>query len=210
MKTHSLSSTRGFTLIELLVVIGLIAILAGAIGLSIRDNNPATSLRSAQGLISSALSAARGQAALKQQYAKLIVQADNASPNFLRLIRVVTSADQATWTQAGGDILLPEGVYVVPSGSVTGLTPAGSGRRSTFLGSPAAVPGITTDSSSWLSSGVISSLGTVTASGNIVVASGRITGANLVTLDNYESLRGLTVSQYGIATQVDDAASFGN
>jgi len=210
MKTKPNRFGRGFTLIELLVVIGIIAALAAGIGLVLKNNNPGSALRSGQSLMMSSLSSARGQSALKQSYAKIIVQADKDKPNFLQLVRVVTSTDNINWTQSGGDIILPSGVYVVPSGTVTGLTITGSGRRSTFLSSPAAVAGITDVSSSWLSSGVISPLGMVTTAGNIVVGAGRPTGADQVTIDNYESLRGLSVSRYGIATLINDAASLGN
>lgn len=214
---------RGFTLIELLVVIGIIAVLAGGIGVALRDGNPDSAVRSAQGVVNSVLSSARGQAALKQGYAKIIVQADKDKDNFLRLIRVVTSPDNltsSTWTQVGPDVILPTGVYVVPNGTVAGVTPAGTGRRSTFFGPPAAVSGITDVSSSWLSSVyVINSLGmlvatssnvAVTNPGNIVLGPGHGSGPAGVALDNYEALRGVVVSRYGIANLVNDAASFGN
>lgn len=208
MNSFKNRAPRGFTLIELLVVIGIIAVLAGGVGLALRGGNPDSAIRSAQGMIASTLSATRGQAALKQSYAKIIVQADSSKDNFLRLIRVVTSPDQATWTQAGGDIILPTGVYVVPSGVVNGLTTAGSGRRSTFFGSPAAVSGISDVSNSWLSSAVITPLGMVLSSGYIVVGSGRQNGPSTVVLDNYDSVRGVSVSRYGIANLINDATSF--
>ena len=220
MKTSNKHLTRALTLIELLVVIGIVAALAAGIGLALRDNNPSSALRAAQGLTVSALSSARGQAALTQSNAKLIVQADKTKETFLRAIRVVTSSDGgANWNQVGGEIVLPNGVYIVPNGTVDGLTPAGSGRKSTFFSSasPGSVTGIPAADGSWISSGWISPLGVLTTgsgstitSGNIVVASGKITAANAVTLDNYDSLRGLAVSRYGVPTIVNDAASFGN
>jgi hypothetical protein len=178
--------------------------LAAGVGLALRDNNPSSALRSAQGLAVSALSSARGQAALTQSVAKLIVQGDNTKETFLRAIRVVVSSDGgSTWKQVGGEIVLPIRVYVVPNGngSVSGWTEAGSGRKSTFFSSaaPATVSGVPPADGKWISSGWISSLGVLTTgsgstitSGNIVVGSGKITGPNLVTLDN------------------NDAASFGN
>jgi prepilin-type N-terminal cleavage/methylation domain-containing protein len=222
MNTNNKLPQRGFTLIELLVVIGIIAALAAGVGLALRDNNPSSALRGAQGLSVSALSSARGQAALTQSVAKLIVQADISKETFLRAIRVVVSADGgATWKQVGGEIVLPNKVYIVPSGSVPGLTLSGwGGRKSTFFSAsaPAAVPnaaGTPAFEGLWISSGWISSLGVLSSaggitSGNIVVGSGNVTGANAVSLDNYESLRGVAVSRYGVATLVDDAASFGN
>lgn len=220
MKINTKNSSRAFTLIELLVVIGIIAALAAGVGLALRDNNPSSALRGAQGLTVSALSSARGQAALNQSVAKLIVQADKSKETFLRAIRVVVSSDGGTtWRQVGGEMVLPSRVYIVPSGSVSGLTPAGSGRKSTFFNNaaPATVSGISASDGTWISSGWISPLGVLTTgsgstivSGDIVVGSGQITGAGEVTLDNYESLRGVSVSRYGVATIVNDAASFGN
>jgi prepilin-type N-terminal cleavage/methylation domain-containing protein len=216
------TTSAAFTLIELLVVIGIIAALAGGVGLALRDNNPGSALRGAQGLTVSALSSARGQAALTQANAKLIVQADKTNVNFLRAIRIVTTTDNgANWKQVGGEIILPSGVYIVPNGTVPGLTldPAGWGRKSTFFSAtaPTTVTGITASDGLWISSGWISPLGVLTTgsgstivNGYIVVASGKITGPDAVTLDNYESLRGVDISRYGVATLVNEADSFGN
>ena len=220
MERHK-KALRAFTLIELLVVIGIIAALAAGVGLALRDNDPSSALRGAQGLTVSALSSARGQAALTQSVAKLIVQGDKSKEEtFMRAIRIVVSSDAgATWKQVGGEIVLPSRVYIVPNGSVSGITPAGSGRKSTFFSNaaPAAVSGIPTTDGTWISSGWISPLGVLTTgsgstivSGDIVVGSGKITGPGEITLDNYESLRGVSVSRYGVATIVNDAASFGN
>ncbi len=213
------NTSRAFTLIELLVVIGLIAALAAGLGLALRDNNPSSALRGAQGLMVSALSSARGQAALTQSNAKLILQADKTKDTFLRAIRVVVSSDGgANWAQVGPEIILPNGAYMVPNGTPDGVMQAGAGRRSTFFNSNAgSVNGIAATEGSWFSSGWISPLGVLTTgggstitSGNIVVGSGKTTAANMVTLDNYESFRGLAISRYGVPTIVNDAASFGN
>ena len=83
------SSSRAFTLIELLVVIGLIGLLAGGIGVAMKNKNPGTGLRSAQSTLVSLLSSARGQSALNQVDAMILVQADPTADNFLRSIRVV-------------------------------------------------------------------------------------------------------------------------
>jgi prepilin-type N-terminal cleavage/methylation domain-containing protein len=213
-------STKAFTLIELLVVIGIIAALASGVGLALRDNSPGAALRAAQGLTVSALSTARGQAALTQSTAKLIVQGDKTKETFLRAIRIVVSSDAgATWKQVGGEILLPKGAYIVPNGAVDGMTTTGSARKSTFFNNaaPATVTGIPAADGTWISSGWISSLGVLTtgsgstiSSGNIVVGAGKVMGPNAVTMDNDEALRGVAVSRYGIATIVNDAASFGN
>jgi prepilin-type N-terminal cleavage/methylation domain-containing protein len=119
------NSNRAFTLIELLVVIGIIAAIASGVGIALRGNNPEATLRSAQGLALGALSSARGQAALTQTNARIIIQADRNEPNFLRSIRIVVPdlVTPGNWKQVGGEIVLPQNIYVVPpSGTLAGVT----------------------------------------------------------------------------------------
>jgi len=214
----SCNAKKAFTLIELLVVIGIIAALASGVGIALRGNNPDASLRGAQGLVSGALSAARGQAALSQSTAQIIVQADVNDPNFLRSIRVVIpdASTPATndWKQVGSEIVLPEGIYLVPpTGTLTGVafeTENGTwnaGRNSTlFNTATGSVTGLT-NAITVLISKDISPLGTVDG-GRIVVTPGRRTGPTSVVLFNASAVRGLVVSRYGVASQVDEAASF--
>lgn len=210
----SFSSVRAFTLIELLVVIGIIAVLAGGIGLALRDNNPGSALRSAQGLALSSLSAARGQAAISQNNAELIVQADNTNDNFLRSIRVVVydTSVSGNWRQVGGEILLPVGVYVVPPSTITGVTfdstnGAWTTKQSTFLAS-GALPSLSAgDGAKLLISNAVTSLGTVTQGGRIVVATARKSGANSIVFDNPASVRALEISRYGVASLINEADS---
>jgi len=211
---NSLSFSRAFTLIELLVVIGIIAVLAGGIGLAMRDNNPGSALRSAQGLALSSLSAARGQAALSQNNAQLIVQADNADDRFLRSIRVVVydTTVSGNWRQVGGEILLPVGVYVVPPSAITGVTfdstnGAWTAKQSTFFVS-GGLPSLSTgDSSKLLISNPITSLGTVSQGGRIVVATAHKSGATSIVFDNPDSVRALDISRYGVASLINEADS---
>lgn len=205
-------STRAFTLIELLVVIGIIAVLAAGVGVALRGDSPDASLRGAQGLTASALSAARGQAALTQSTARLIVQADSTKDDYLRTIRVVVQ-NGANWKQVGGDIILPEGVYIVPPSTITGVTfetenGAWNTERSSslFNVTPAPVAGIT-DSTLWLVSKDISQLGTVEG-GRIVVTPGRKTAPTAYVLFNASAVRGIDVSRYGVASLINEPASF--
>jgi len=213
-------ATRAFTLIELLVVIGIIAALASGVGIALRGNNPDASLRSAQGLAMGALSSARGQAALTQSNARFIVQADSTRDDFLRSIRVVIPdpANSALWKQVGTEIILPEGVYVVPpTNTLTGVTfDAASGtwnigRNSTFLRTATGsdVAGLSNAAAATtLVSRVITSLGSVDGSGRIVVTSGRKTGAATIVLDNSSAVRGLSISRYGVASLINEPTSF--
>ena len=208
----SSKSKRAFTLIELLVVIGLIAALAGGVGLALRGGNPSSAVRSAQGVMSSVLAAARGQAALNQTDAMIIVQADSAANNFLRSIKVVVevTAGSNTWKEVGAEFLLAETAYVVPEASgLAGVTLAKSdtSRLSSFFESTGPVAGLT-PVGSYLRSRKITPLGSVSSAGRMVIAAGQATSATAVTLDNDLNARGLAISKYGVASFVNDPESF--
>jgi prepilin-type N-terminal cleavage/methylation domain-containing protein len=206
---------RAFTLIELLVVIGIIGALATGIGLMLKDGNPGASLKAGQGLVVSTLAAARGQAALAQANTEILVEADNvADEGFLRRIIVVINST----TQVGGDILLPRGAYVVPSmtiGNVTKVEADGAGSWptecvSTFFGSrsPRTINGVSKQY--LISTGSLTPLGTLSgiSGGKIVIGGGRLKTATEFEFSRPDSARGVLVSSYGVATLINDVASF--
>jgi prepilin-type N-terminal cleavage/methylation domain-containing protein len=230
MKTRCVrrSRFRAFTLIELLVVIGLIALLAGGIGVAMKNKNPGSALRSAQSILVSTLSAARSQSVLNQVDAMILVQADPAQDNFLRSVKVVvqTATNATTWKEVGGEVVLPEGVYVVPPGtSVTGATltlldSSSTGRRSLFLvTSPA--DGGTSGLGALVSSGkyfksyrftslgaLVDDAGAKVTGARMLVAAGTQSGPTAWTLYNTSAVRGFSVSNYGVATVIGDSDSF--
>jgi prepilin-type N-terminal cleavage/methylation domain-containing protein len=204
-----------FTLIELLVVIGIIGALAAGIGLMLKDGNPGASLRSAQGLMVSTLAAARGQAALTQANAEIWVEAGApGDEGFLRRIIVVINGT----TQVGGDILLPQGAYVVPNGTVSNVSKvesAGAGswpseRVSSFFGAPVNKTINGASKKYMVSVGALTPLGMVSAGGGgkIVVGSGRMKSATEFEFSRPDSARGILISRYGVATLINDAESF--
>lgn len=203
---------RAFTLIELLVVISIIAILAGGVGLALKGGNPGAALRGGQSTLVSSLSAAKGQAALNQANSMIIVDADSASDTFLRSVRVVVEKTAGTWTEVGTPVILPQGVYVVPPGSLGGVTLASSSasRASDFFVS--GTPAITGVTGTFLQSNKFNSLGTLSGGvgGRLLVAAGTITGPNAVTIDNSVAVRGLVLSKYGIPTLLNEGDSLGN
>jgi prepilin-type N-terminal cleavage/methylation domain-containing protein len=234
MKTHNAVRCRSsaFTLIELLVVIGLIGLLAGGLGVAMKNKNPGSGLRSAQSVLVSQLSSARGQSALNQVDAMMLVQADPTKDNFLRSVRVVvqTASGANTWQEMGGEVVLPEGIYVVPPvTSVVGATlkllnETDTKRRSLFVNTgtvTGASLGTLVPAGTYFQSLRLTSLGSVldaasttatnsgikVTGGRLLVAAGRQTGATAWELDNVSAIRGFVVSTYGVATLINDTAT---
>ena len=215
--------TAAFTLIELLVVIGIIAVLAGIIGGALRGGNPGTALQAGQSTLVSLLANARGQAALNQTNAMLIVDVnDVTNDNYLRAFQVVieSTANPGKYIKTGDIVKLPQGIYLVPltAGSLPAVTLSNSGgawpskRVSTAIQAPG--PSINwdntvtaPDSNVYLQFKTYSQFGT-TSGGQIILAAGRRTSANSILLSNAEAIRGVNLSKYGIATLVNEGASF--
>jgi prepilin-type N-terminal cleavage/methylation domain-containing protein len=215
--------SSAFTLIELLVVIGLIGLLAGGLGVAMKNKNPATGLRSAQSILVSLLSSTRGQAALNQVNAMILVQADPNKDNFLRSVRVVvqTASGATTWQEVGGEVVLPEGIYIVPPlNNMAGVTlKSGDSKRLSLFVDPNIVTesllGSLVTAGSYFKSlyltqlgSVSNTLGVVPTGGRMLVAAGEQTGPNAWTLYNDSSIRGFAVSKYGVATLINDVDSF--
>ena len=220
-----------FTLIELLVVIGIIALLAGALGLGLRDDgNATTNLRAAQSTVASLLSSARGQAALKGGSAALFVSYDlaNKRDDFLRYCVVATSTDNATWTAVNEGYYLPKGVYFVPRVAPTG-TGVETGVSFGGIVSDGFDPNTlikkvkTSDASTmWLVLAVNSLGQRFNISGTALSATGTkvvLSVANIqpptatntdppMKYSNSQNVRGFTISQYGVAGFINDAAGF--
>ncbi len=220
MTTSSHRRTAAFTLIELLVVVGIIALLAGVIGVALRGGNPGAALQTGQSTIVSLLANARGQAALNQTNAMLIVDVTNkGDDNYLRAFQVVTETTpgSGTWQPTGDVVKLPQGIYLVPkdnSGLVTMSNWVGT-RFSSALqdstGKPIiGLPKLATGAApSYLKFNAYSQFGTVSA-GTIILAAGQRTGATTIALSSADTVRGVNLSKYGIATLVNEGASFDN
>jgi prepilin-type N-terminal cleavage/methylation domain-containing protein len=124
------SRARAFTLIELLVVVAIIALVAGGLGLAISDTG-GTGLASGQTALATMVNTARTQAAVNQAATRLMIYATRPpsgdKEKYLRLMQVFRAEppDQTSnFVPVGQPMVLPRGIYVVPT-SVSGLLVSG-------------------------------------------------------------------------------------
>lgn len=221
-------ASGAFTLLELMVVVGLIAALSFFL-LRALTTGRGPALQASQGVLANYLVAARSQAAATNQPVRLLVNfnpdgADQPS-RFLRLV-VLQIQSGSAWRSVT-EAYLPEGVYVVPG---NGSIPAGllgeaeaawtrtdgAALRSTALRSANSVTETISGGPAelWLCL-PIAAAGTTNSSGDLIVAAGRrrapgsfAAGESPVELPNPEEVRGLAVSQYGVATLIDGRPGF--
>jgi prepilin-type N-terminal cleavage/methylation domain-containing protein len=203
--------SRGFTLLEVLVVCGLIGLLAGALGLALREGNPALALQGGQGVVASLVAAARSQAMLHQRRTTLAIDADPASDGFLRHVFPVVERAVAGsgWDALDEGVVLPAGVFVVPPGDLSSgvIFSGGSGAWTQAMRSSlaAAVVGSVTDATGNAAGACLLLTPALEAApvrsagpGNqIVLTAGRRVTAGVV-CDQPEAVRGIVLSTYGV------------
>jgi len=223
-----LANSRAFTLLELLVAVGLIAALSVVV-LGVMNGGRGSALQAGQAAFADLLVAARTQAAASNQPVRLLVNFNPADPElpsrFLRYV-VLQVQTRSGW-QSRVAAYLPPGVYILPGRGPTpdGLFAAassgwlrvdGSDLRSTTLRISDAIDEAIDDGpvERWLVL-PISANGTTNAAGDIVLANGRsrapgsfAAGESPVELLHPDEVRGLALSQYGVATAIDRRTSF--
>jgi type II secretory pathway pseudopilin PulG len=204
-------------LLELLLVVSLIVLLAGGIGLALRQPGESVSLQMAQATLSMLLDAARGRAALSQQDTRFVIAADPADPaTFLRFVRVVEQdpTNPSNWLEERDGVLLPTSVYLVPPApaAVPGNSAWPASRRSTAFSSTAQSMMINQ------APGVLSYFvqftprGTTGGSGYLLVTVGHLaagSGTPSLALDDSDNLRGVLIRSSGALTFVNDAGALG-
>lgn len=219
---------RAFTLIELLVVIGLIAVLAGGIGLALGRGDGGVAMQNAQGILASSVSSAKSVAALNQANAGLYLNVDPNSDGFLREVRIGVAAsvdadgdpitpNENVRIQRGDPILLPKGTYVVPaSGALSAdvtYTGTWTGLYSTLY-TPTDVTlkrddGIANIPGTFHLLVDFNSRGTPDTSGGnrVILAPAVVQAADDLKFDRPETVRALVLSRYGFASFVNDKAA---
>ena len=124
MKKHTGIPCRAFTLVELLAVIGIIAVMATVIGVSLGGGNNTASLGTSQRIAAGIFQSARSNAVLKQTETKVLIYGDNGGDTdpgkYLRFMQVVYKNDDGDWVAANTGTYLPQGVYYIPDGGVAG------------------------------------------------------------------------------------------
>ncbi len=227
-------SKRAFTLIELLVVIGVVAILAGGLGVALRGFDGRAKIQNAQTTLVGAFNGARAQAAVKQSSVTLLLNADpDDREGYLREIIPVTK-DGANWRIAGESSFLPVGYYIVPPNLGAAFpakydTPSVASdwaRIKSFAS--ALVPASATIKVADITSNddlrtvddafelvTFDSLGRFGSSGfpaglttTYVIAPGEPTPGQGVTFREHEAVRGLWISRYGVTVNVNEKAGF--
>ncbi|MEX2381213.1 MAG: prepilin-type N-terminal cleavage/methylation domain-containing protein [Opitutales bacterium] len=216
---------RGFTLIEILVVVGVIAVFAAGIGMALRGGDQTTGLDSAQRTMVSLLKVTRGQAALNQTEARLIINIDPNDPSrYLRFVGVVVRdvddygnpLEPARWVPANDGVTLPRGVYVVPPrdmavppGMISPSNADWSDKRRSNGMQPMQVAFNTDRVQQYLSIG-FASRGTVTQpipSPRIVLSPARPTAGTPV-FESHSNVRGILLRQFGTTTLLNDPGAF--
>lgn len=211
-------AAAAFTLIEILVVLGVIAVLAALVFVSVGGSSQTVVLRTAQATVANALNAARSRAMAKGVNVALAVHNDPANEErYRRRIAVVENITSGPVVVAVFE--LPRQVAVLPHRSrfVSEMRAAGewvggySGNAlgSTFLGSTIALAIEGTAAENWEYRDVTPN-GTVAGAGSIVIGAVRMNpGGNYpIVFESPDQVLGLTVSSYGLARVINDRLGF--
>lgn len=212
---------RGFSLVELLVVVGMMALFVGGLGLALRGGGPNTAVQSAQGILASAVAAARSEALASQARTRLVFDADPAHDGYLRTVRIVVenAAGTDVWRYAGSEISLPSGAYVVPAAVVTGMKfqpqsgaawPAKRISAITAPGTLALSDGTQLANALWTTfdfnlRGLPSASG-----GKLLVSTATRESADSLVFDSPDLIRGVLVGDYGAPLLLNDGTDIDN
>jgi len=212
---------RAFTLIELLVVIAVIGILAGLVFSGMGGAERSSALRSAQATLANSLSATRNRALARGVPVALAVHDDPSNPvRYRRTIAIVEDIAMAPRVVAVFE--LPKHAYVLPHrarfaeqmrepGNWVGGN-SGNALGSTRFLNPGGVisVAIVSPTAELWEYALVTVSGTMSGGGALIVGlAERVDdGPFPIRFQSPEQVRGLMVSNYGLARMIDDRSGF--
>jgi len=229
MKRSALSAQHsalpGFTLLELLVVLGLVAALSVVLLGGLAGGGKSVALQSGQTLVANLITAARTRAVASGNQTRVLVHHDPDSPlaaeRYLRHL-ALEELRAGSWVTLQSTAL-PAGVYFLPHQNRTpaGLLPGETawtkldGTRlhsSCLFRAPIQQVVDGTTAENWVEI-AFTAQGTTATSGQLVLATGRLLppgsgSGSPVVLDGQETVRGLSISGYGLAVLINERSGF--
>ena len=217
-----------FTLIELLMVVGIVVLVAGGLGMALKDSG-SNALATAQTTLATLVGTARAQAAIHQTQSVLLIYGSRPpagdAEKFLRLAQVfrdeTPTGSSRTWVPVGSAVNLPQGVCLVPPATVgliaqgvvwptnpPLLSTVGTGMNPNQpVGTPFGGGNPSAFFIQFNSDGSVTQVGTQ-AYARLVVATAARSAANLPQFNNAGAVRGILIRPTGAVTFVNDANSF--
>lgn len=194
---------RGFTLVEMLVVVGLIALLAAALGLALRGGEAGGGLVAAERTVASLFQSARAQAVLMGTEARVIIANDPGDPDrYLRTLAIVFEDPETPglWRSSGDSVTLPAGLYVIPPDYASSRAPLRSSPDAERVGFSEPFPfrnAAMTGGSDWLAYGYDSRGVARQPGARIVVGAGRRDDALEPLTFTREQVAGFAIARFG-------------
>lgn len=224
------SRRRAFTLMELLIVIGLIAVLAAGFTVAVAGSSRSVALESAQASLANFVSAARSRAVASGRPVRILVRNQTDRTDYRRLLVLLhLRTVGADVTVAGNwDVVstleLPGGIFLLPdasqmpanllANSSAWIGGSGASLRSSALANTTFSFNFDGQIEAWEYFGFTEYGTNADSAGDLILSTGRTLApdpggsAVPVELSNPDAVRGLTLSNYGVARLVNDRHGF--
>lgn len=183
-------------------MVGLIAVLAGALGLALRGGEGGAALTGASRTVAGVFQAARAQAVLLGTEARVIIANDPSDPDrYLRALAIVhrDPENPNLWRSNGDVVTLPKGLYIIPP-SYSGPAPKRSSGPSLTMGFSQGFPfreAAESGGSGWLAYAYDAQGVTAQAGAKVVVGAGRLSDAGAAVEFNGEQVAGFALARLG-------------